>query len=98
MTSPHSPFASVGGDEGAGVVRDAHQALRRRRDPLCRLRATAFLAHSSASASSSGLKAPWLCWNRSTASRPARIVNSLRAVAANHALYDMPASAAAVAI
>lgn len=34
VTSPHSPSTSVSGDEGASVVRDAHQALRRWGDPL----------------------------------------------------------------
>jgi hypothetical protein len=87
VTGPHAAFCPVGGDERAGVVGDAHHAVRRWvLRPVRLARWTAVAAHCSASESSAGVNAPWSASNWLTAARPARMVNSLRAVSASHAL------------
>ena len=87
VAGPLAALAAVSGDQGAGVVGDAHQALRLLMLVPLRLdRSVASAAHWSASASSAGVKAPCSSSNWATAARPARIVNSLRAVAASQEL------------
>jgi hypothetical protein len=87
VAGPYAAFSPVGGDERAGVVGDAHHAVRRRvLLPVRLARSAAVAAHSSPSESSSGVNAPWSRSNWLTAARPARMVNSFRAVSASHAL------------
>ena len=87
VAGPQTAFSPVSGDESAGVVGDTHHAVRRRElVPVRRARSTAAAAHSSASASSPEVNAPWSRSNSLTAARPARMVNSLLAVSASHAL------------
>lgn len=87
VAGPHSAFPAVSGDERARVVGDTHHAVRRRElVPVRCARSAAPAAHSSASASSSAVNAPWSCSNWLTAARPARMVNSFLAVSASHAL------------
>lgn len=87
VAGPQTAFPPVSGDERASVVGDTHQAVRRRElVPVRRARSTAATAHSSASASSPEVNAPWSRSNWLTAARPARMVNSFLAVSASHAL------------
>jgi hypothetical protein len=59
VAGPQTAFGSVSGNESAGVVGDAHHAVRRRElVPVRRARSTAAAAHSSASASSPEANAP----------------------------------------
>lgn len=58
MSCPHAALAAICRNQRSRVVRDAHQALRRRVVPLRRDRSIAFFAHSSASARSPSLNAP----------------------------------------
>jgi hypothetical protein len=87
VAGPQTAFPPVSGDECAGVVGDTHYAVRRRGLVPVRLaRSTAPAAHSSASASSTGVNAPCSRSNSLTAARPARMVNSFLAASASHAL------------
>ena len=86
VPGPHLSLAPVGGDQGTGVVGDAHQAVRRWRLPVRLDRDSAAFAHSSASASSSAVKDPCCRSYSATAASPARMANSLRAVSASQAL------------
>lgn len=70
VSSPHPALTSVGGDEGTGVVRHAHQAVRRDAVPVLRDRSTASAAHASASASSVSVNGPFARSNSATPSRP----------------------------
>src|SRR5260370_13163630 len=63
VTGPHAAFPTIGGNEGASVVRNAHHAVRGCRAPLPCARSIASAAHRSASASSSELTAPSSCSN-----------------------------------
>lgn len=86
VASPHLSFASLSGDKGASVVGDPHYAVWRWRVPLLLDRSSALPAQAAAAAVSSGVKAPCSRSNTATASRPARMANSFRAVEANHPL------------
>ena len=81
MAGPHQPLTPFGGDQRPGVVGDPGHAVRRVPDG----RVTR-VAHSSAPAISSGVNGPYSASYRLTASRPARRMNSFRAVWAIQAL------------
>ena len=81
MAGPHQPLAPFGGDQRPGVVGDPGHPVRRVPDGWVTL-----VAHSSASAISSGVNGPYSASYWLTASRPARMMSSFRAVWAIQAL------------
>jgi len=81
VTGPHHPLTSLGGDQRPGIVSDPGHAVRRAADGWVIL-----AAHSSAAAISPGVNGPCSSSYWLTASRPARMMNSFRAVWASQAL------------
>src|ERR1700722_16073353 len=81
MAGPHRPLTALGGNQRPGVIRDPRHADRRVAAGWGHR-----AAHSSASAISSGVNGPRSASYWLTASRPARMTNSFRAVSATQAL------------